>query len=57
MANTYTDAQKRATLKYQADKVKIQILITPEQREMFKEKAKANGMSVAKLILEAVEKY
>ena len=33
MANKYTEAQKKASLKYQENKVKIQILVTPEQRE------------------------
>lgn len=38
MGNKYTEAQKKATLKYQEDKVKIQILVSPEQRENYKKR-------------------
>lgn len=55
MGNTYTEAQKKATLKYQADKVKIQILVTPEQRENFKTKAKSSGLSLSQFIVKLLE--
>lgn len=55
MANKYTEAQKRATLKYQADKVKIQILVTPEQREKYKKLASSKGLSLSQLIIKLLE--
>lgn len=55
MANKYTEAQKRATLKYQADKVKIQILVTPEQREKYKALASSKGLSLTQLIVKLLE--
>jgi hypothetical protein len=55
MANKYTEAQKRATLKYQEDKVKIQILVTPEQREKYKALAQSKGLSLTQLIVNLLE--
>lgn len=55
MANKYTEAQKRATLKYQEDKVKIQILVTPEQREKYKTLANSRGLSLTQLIVNLLE--
>ena len=56
MAEKYTEAQKRATLKYQADKVKIQILVTPEQREKYKALASSRGLNLTQLIINLLEK-
>lgn len=55
MGNTYTEAQKKATLKYQADKVKIQILVTPEQREKYHKLAKSKGLNLTQLIVKLLE--
>lgn len=55
MANKYTEAQKKAILKYQADKVKIQILVTPEQREKYKTLASSRGLSLQQLIVKLLE--
>lgn len=55
MANKYTEAQKKAILKYQADKVKIQILVTPEQREKYKVLASSRGLSLQQLIVKLLE--
>lgn len=55
MANKYTEAQKRASYKYQADKVKIQILVTPEQREKYKALASSKGLSLSQLIIKLLE--
>lgn len=52
MAEKYTEAQKRASYKYQADRVKIQILVTPEQREKYKAHAESKNTSLTKLIIE-----
>ena len=55
MAKKYTEAQKRASLKYQADKVKIQILVTPDQREKYKALANSRGLSLTQLIVNLLE--
>ena len=55
MANKYTEAQKRATLKYQADTVSIQIRVTPEKREQYKLKAQSKGLSLTQLIIKLLE--
>ena len=56
MANKYTEAQKKASYKYQADKVKIQILVSPEQRETYKALASSRGLSLTQLIVSLLEK-
>lgn len=55
MANKYTEAQKKASYKYQADKVKIQILVSPEQREKYKALAESKGLSLTQLIIKLLE--
>lgn len=55
MANKYTESQKRATLKYQENKVKIQILVTPEQREKYRAMASSRGLSLTQLIINLLE--
>lgn len=55
MAEKYTEAQKRASLKYQADTVTIQIRVKPEQREAYKAKAKAQGLNLTQLIVKLLE--
>ena len=55
MVNKYTEAQKRASYKYQEDKVKIQILVTPEQREKYKALASSRGLSLTQLIVQLLE--
>lgn len=55
MANKYTEAQKRAAYKYQADKVKIQILVSPEQRNKYKAKASDSGLSLTQFIVKLLE--
>lgn len=57
MGRKYTDAQKKAILKYQEDKVKIQILVTPEQRKKYKKLAELKGYnSLTQLIINLLEK-
>lgn len=55
MGNKYTEAQKKATLKYQENKVKIQILVTPEQREKYRAMASSRGLSLTQLIIKLLE--
>ena len=55
MANKYTEAQKKASYKYQADKVKIQILVSPDQRDSYKALANSRGLSLTQLIVNLLE--
>lgn len=55
MGAEYTEAQKKASYKYQKGKVKIQILVTEEQRNQYKEKAAAQGLSLTQLIVKLLE--
>lgn len=55
MGEKYTEAQKRASYKYQENKVKIQILVTPEQREKYKKLAESKGLSLTQLIVKSLE--
>ena len=55
MGNKYTEAQKKASLKYQENKVKIQILVTPEQREKYRAMASSRGLSLTQLIINLLE--
>lgn len=55
MANKYTEAQKRASLKYQASKSQIKITVTPEQRERYKKLADDRGVTLTKLIVDLLE--
>ena len=55
MGNKYTEAQKKAILKYQENKVKIQILVTPEQREKYRVMASSRSLSLTQLIINLLE--
>lgn len=56
MAEKYTEAQKRASLKYQADKAQIKITVTPEQRDRYQKLAAERGVTLTKLIVDLLEK-
>lgn len=55
MAEKYTEAQKRASLKYQQDKAQIKITVTPEQRDKYQKLASDRGVSLTKLIVDLLE--
>lgn len=55
MGKEYTEAQKRASYKYQAGTVSIQIRVAPEKREEYRAKAKAKGLDLSKLIIKLLE--
>ena len=55
MGNKYTEGQKKASYKYQENKVKIQILVTPEQREKYRVMASSRGLSLTQLIINLLE--
>ena len=48
--NYYTDAQKKATLKYQSKTVSIQVRVDKDKRDKYHDLAKKRGVSLAKLI-------
>lgn len=57
MGGKYTEAQKKATLKYQENKSVIKITVTPEQKERYKKLAKLKGYnSLTQLIVNSLEK-
>lgn len=56
VAKKYTEAQKRATLKYQKNKVKIQLLVSPTKREEYRGKATAQGKSLQQYIIDCIER-
>ena len=56
MAEKYTEAQKRASLKYQADKAQIKITVSPEQRDRYQKLASSRGVTLTKLIVDLLEK-
>lgn len=49
----YTEAQKRATIKYQRDKlVQLNIRVTPEEQKLVKAAAAAAGKSLRRYIVD-----
>lgn len=56
MAEKYTEAQKRASLKYQADKAQLKITVTTEQRDKYQKLASDRGVTLTKLIIDLLEK-
>ena len=56
MANKYTEAQARATRKYQDKMVSIQIRVPEEKREQYKKAATRNNMSLSQYIINLLEK-
>ena len=55
MANKYTEAQKRASLKYQAEKAQIKITVTPDQRDRYQKLASDRSVTLTKLIVDLLE--
>ena len=56
MGGKYTEAQKKAILKYQESKTTIKITVTPDQKEKYKELAESKGLNLTKLIINLLEK-
>lgn len=54
MAEKYTDAQKRASYKYLSKTVAIQIRVTKEQREKYRDYAEKSGMSLSEFIISTI---
>lgn len=55
MADKYTEAQKRASLKYQADKAQIKITVSKTQREEYQKLAADKGMTLTELIVSLLD--
>lgn len=55
MAGKYTEAQAKASRKYQSKTVSIQIRVTEEKREEYRKQAKAKGMSLSEYIIDKLE--
>lgn len=55
MANKYTEAQARASRKYQEKTVAIQIRVTHDQREKYRAEANSLGMSLNQYIIKKLE--
>lgn len=57
MGGKYTDAQKRASVKYLTDKTdNLQVRIPKGYKERYKEHAKQRGKSLTSLIIELLER-
>ena len=56
MGKDYTEAQKRASLKYQANKAQIKITVSKEQRDKFQKHAESKGLPLTQLILDLLNK-
>lgn len=52
MANTYTEARKRANEKYMAKLTRLYVWCTPEEKKAIEAKAKDAGQSVNQYVLE-----
>ena len=55
MGGKYTEAQKKATLKYQENKSVIKITVTPDQKEKYKKLAESKVLSLTQLIISLLE--
>lgn len=55
MGKEYTEAQKRASLKYQQNNAQIKITVTKEQRDKYQAHAEKNQVSLTNLIVNLLE--
>jgi predicted DNA binding CopG/RHH family protein len=55
MSGKYTEAQKKATIKYLKQTVSIQIRVTEAKREEYREKAQKAGKSLSQYIIDLLE--
>ncbi|MBE7004190.1 MAG: hypothetical protein E7425_07895 [Ruminococcaceae bacterium] len=57
MGDKYTDAQKKASIKYLAEKTdSIQIRVPKGQKDVWKHAAAARGLSLNQLIIQLMER-
>ena len=55
MSGKYTEAQKKATIKYLRQTVSIQIRVTEAKREEYREKVQKAGKSLSQYIIDLLE--
>lgn len=56
MGKAYTEAQKKATAKFMADKHTIRVVVTKEKANQYKAKAEAEGKSLNQYIIDCIER-
>lgn len=56
MGNKYTEAQKKATAKFMADKHTIRVVVTKEKADEYKSKAESEGKSLNQYIIDCIER-
>lgn len=56
MGKVYTEAQKKATAKFMADKHTIRVVVTKEKANQYKSKAEAEGKSLNQYIIDCIER-
>lgn len=56
MGKEYTEAQKRASLKYQADKAQIKITVDKALRDKWQKHAESKNTTITALITELLNK-
>jgi predicted HicB family RNase H-like nuclease len=56
MAGKYTEAQKKASQKYDSRFETIRIRVTPEQKIEYIRRAEASGKSLTQYVIECIEK-
>lgn len=56
MGNKYTEAQKKATAKFMADKHTIRVVVTKSKADEYRDKAKAEGKSLNQYIIDCIER-
>lgn len=55
MSGKYTEAQKRATLKYLSQWTTIRVRVSEEKREEYRQKAQRAGKSMNQFIIDLLE--
>jgi predicted HicB family RNase H-like nuclease len=56
MGKEYTEAQKRASLKYQQGKAQIKFTVDKKDRDKYQALAESKGLSLTALIVQLLEK-
>lgn len=56
MGKNYTEAQKKASLKYQANKAQIKITVDVDQRDTYKKYAESKKTTLTALIIKLLDR-
>ena len=57
MGREYTEAQKRASLEYQKNKTRVQVWLTPEQKQKYQIYAYDKDLTLSELVVNALDQY